>query len=286
MRTPSGTGRRVPPLLATLLTLCGAAAAQERRVADVPFVPTSPETVEAMLDAARPAPGETVYDLGSGDGRIVIAAARRPGVRGVGVELDARLVRESEAAALRAGVADRVRFVREDLFRTDLRDADVVTLFLLPSLNLRLRPRLLRQLRPGARVVSHAFAMGDWEPDSTVAVRPEGGGPGPTVYLWTVPADVRGSWTLAAPDGRRYRLRLEQRFQRVRGTAAMAGRTIPLADVRLAGDRIALTLADTVAGRASPLRLEGRVRDGRMAGSGADGKGWSATRLAPRAGRR
>jgi SAM-dependent methyltransferase len=147
---------------------------------EVPFVPTPPRVVDAMLDLAGVGPGDVVYDLGCGDGRIVIGAARR-GARAVGVDVDAALVAEARDAAARVGVADRVQLRVQDLFGVDLHDATVVTLYLIRRVNLALRPKLLAELRPGARVVSHQFDLGDWEPDRTVVVD------GHPVYLWTMP---------------------------------------------------------------------------------------------------
>ncbi len=138
------------------------------RTPDVIFVPTPREVVDQMLAVARVGKNDVVYDLGSGDGRIVITAAQRFGLRGMGVDLDPDRIQEANANAKQAGVTDRVRFVRQDLFKTDLREASIVTLYLLPRVNLELRPRLFEQLRPGTRVVSHAFSMEDWEPDSVV----------------------------------------------------------------------------------------------------------------------
>lgn len=134
-----------------------------------------------MLDMADVGPGDYVIDLGSGDGRILIAAARDRGARGIGIEIDPVLVREATANAAAAGIADRVTFKAQDLFETPLAEADVVTMFLLPEVNLKLRPRLLAQLKPGARVVSHVFDMGDWRPDETRRVG------GARVHLWTIP---------------------------------------------------------------------------------------------------
>jgi precorrin-6B methylase 2 len=149
---------------------------------EVPFVPTTPEVVEAMLALAGVTGEDTLYDLGSGDGRIVIRAAQRFGTRGVGVDIDPVRVAEARVNARSAGVQDRVEFRQGDLFDTDLGEATVVTLYLLPEVNARLRPKLLAELRPGTRVVSHAFSMGDWEPERTEVVD------GKTLYLWTIPA--------------------------------------------------------------------------------------------------
>ncbi len=154
---------------------------------DVPYVPTRLEIVREMLAMASVGAGDVVYDLGSGDGRIVITAAREHGARGVGYEIDPALVRRAETNARRAGVADRVRFVLGDIFEADLREATVVTLYLLPEINLKLKPKLLAELRPGTRVVSHNYDMGaDWLPDKVRRMSFEGSDH--TVYFWRVPA--------------------------------------------------------------------------------------------------
>jgi SAM-dependent methyltransferase len=149
---------------------------------DVVFVPTPPAVVHAMLEVARVTPQDLVVDLGSGDGRIVIAAAKDFGARAIGIEIDAELIEQARENARRAGVADRVQFLQQNLFEADISRATVVTLYLMPMLNLKLRPRLLRSLEPGTRVVSHAFDMGDWKPDTELAVE------GRHVYFWVVPA--------------------------------------------------------------------------------------------------
>lgn len=171
--------------------LCGAALAiligsalvygQEQKSKDVPYVPTPQVVVDKMLEVAGVTKNDVVYDLGSGDGRIVITAAKKYGVRGVGVDIDPERVKEANANAAQAGVTDRVKFIEQDLFKTDLKEATVVTLYLLPEVNLRLRPKLLQELKPGTRVVSHAFDMGDWRPDQTLHVE------GRTIYYWVIP---------------------------------------------------------------------------------------------------
>ena|SRR5438105_13458433 len=153
----------------------------QTRVPDVRFVATPPEVVDAMLTAARVTSADTVYDLGSGDGRIVIAAAQKYGARGVGIEINPLLVAESNASARAAGVSHLVQFIQGDLFTADIRAATVVTLYLSPSINERLKPRLLRELRPGARIVSHVYDMLGWTADQRVDVD------GRWVFLWTVP---------------------------------------------------------------------------------------------------
>jgi precorrin-6B methylase 2 len=163
---------RLLSALVALVFLSLPAGAQQPAVPglDIHYVPTPEDVVEAMLTLAKVQPGDVVIDLGSGDGRIPIEAARKYGARGIGVELDPALVERARDNAKAAGVADRVTFTQADLFRTDLSDADVVTLYLSPSINLRLRAKLQRELKPGARVVSHRFPIGDWAPDQDLMV--------------------------------------------------------------------------------------------------------------------
>lgn len=152
--------------------------------ADVPYVPTPTSVVDEMLRVAKVSASDRLYDLGSGDGRIVITAAQQYGAQGVGVDVNPELIQQARENANQAGVENRVEFRQQDLFQTDLSQATVVTLYLLPEVNLRLRPKLLRELQPGTRVVSHAFDMGDWEPQQTVQVD------GRTIYYWVVPETV------------------------------------------------------------------------------------------------
>ena len=161
------------------------AAAPPLRGPDVRYEPTEPEVVQTMVKLADVRPGEVVYDLGCGDGRVVIAAVLERGARGVCVDIDPKRIAESRDNARRAGVEDRIVFLNQDLFETAIADADVVMLFLYPDLNLKLRPRLLTELAPGARVVSHWHDMGDWKPQQTVRLR--AAGRGRNIYLWTIP---------------------------------------------------------------------------------------------------
>lgn len=158
-----------------------ASSLQTERRPDVIFVPTRDVVIDAMLKAARVTPADVVYDLGCGDGRIVVAAARL-GARAVGIDIDPQRITEANENAAKHGVTGKATFRQEDLFEADIREATVVTLYLLPSLNVKLRPRLLEQLKPGTRIVSHDFDMGDWAPEETIEVD------GKTVFLWTVPA--------------------------------------------------------------------------------------------------
>ncbi len=167
-----------------LIAFCAAAFVQPQGAVaqdlDVPYVPTSQEVVDAMLELGKVTKDDVLYDLGCGDGRIVVTAARQYGTTGTGVDIDPERIEEANANAREANVADKVKFVEGNLFDVDLSDATVVTLYLLPSVNLKLRPKL-QQLKPGTRIVSHAFDMGDWKPDQTVQVG------GSTIFLWTVP---------------------------------------------------------------------------------------------------
>ena len=159
----------------------GAGVIAQTPGADVHYVPTPDAVVSAMLDLAGVTPADVVYDLGSGDGRIVIEAARKYGARAVGIELDPELNKQAARSALKAGVADKVSFVRADFFKTDLSDASVVTLFLSPNINARLQPKFRRELKPGTRIVSHRFPMPpDWKPDRDLTVK------GTHVFLWTI----------------------------------------------------------------------------------------------------
>jgi SAM-dependent methyltransferase len=151
---------------------------------DVPYVPTSPEVVQAMLKMANVGKGDVVYDLGCGDGRIVVSAVKDFGAKsGVGVDIDPERIREAKHNARKADITHKVAFIEGDLFKTDLREATVVTLYLLPAVNLRLLPKLLEELKPGTRVVSHDFDMGEWKPEKTETVG------GATIYYWTIPQD-------------------------------------------------------------------------------------------------
>ena len=151
------------------------------RTPDVIYVPTPEQVVDAMLNVAKVTKNDVVYDLGCGDGRIVIAAAQKYGARGVGIDIDPQRIEEANANAKKAGVTDRVKFMQADLFTTDISQASVVTLYLLPSLNVKLRPKLMKELKPGTRIVSHAFDMGDWQAEQTLEVD------GRRVYYWTIP---------------------------------------------------------------------------------------------------
>lgn len=171
----------------SLLTGCaGTALAQEAaapaRTPDVPFVPTPQHVVDAMLKLADVKKGDVMYDLGSGDGRLVITAAKQYGVKGTGIDIDPQRIREANENAKKEGVDGQVRFLNQDLFESNFSDATVITLYLLPGINLKLRPKLWKELKPGTRIVSHSFDMGDWAPQKKIDVD------GRVLYFWTIPA--------------------------------------------------------------------------------------------------
>lgn len=228
---------------------------------DVPYVPTPQETVDEMLRLAGVDSDDLVYDLGSGDGRIVITAAKEHGARGVGIDIDPQRIADANENAERAKVTDRVRFIRGDLFDADLSQADAVTLYLLPSVNLRLRPKLLEELRPGTPVVSHDFDMGDWEPDDKVEVGHD------DLFLWIIPAKVDGMWQWNGPDGRPLTAKFEQEFQKFSGTAREGPRALVIRNGRIRGDEISFDLAD---GSGGDARVVGRY-NGRASGNGIRG---------------
>ena len=231
---------------------------------DVVWVPTHQNLVDRMLDMAGATPADTVIDLGSGDGRTVITAAKR-GIKALGIEYNPDMVALSRKNAEAAGVADRATFVNGDIFQTDFSQATVLTLFLLPDLNRRLRPTILT-MKPGTRVVSNTFDMGDWQPDETSNATGEC-----TSYCralkWIVPAKVDGTWRMG--DGE---LSLAQTYQMLSGTLKTGGTSVAISDARMTGEEIVFTAGERrYTGRVSGARMEGKVTGG---GEGS----WSATR--------
>lgn len=233
-----------------------ASLAQERPQ-QAPFITTPEEVVERMLALAGTGPADFVVDLGSGDGRIVIAAAQKFGARGLGVDIDSRLVARSRENARRAGVADRVAFEERDVFRTDLSNASVVTIYLLPGLIDQLQPKLLDELKPGARIVAHAFGMKGWRPDRSermrLARRHEGQGDESTIHLWVVPAQARGEW-----QGGDWRLRVHQNYQEIEVEGTVAGRPLAVKQASLDGTAISFS--------GEGFAFRGRVQGGLMTG--------------------
>lgn len=228
---------------------------------DVPYVPTPNEVVAEMLKIARVTGNDVLYDLGSGDGRIAIAAAREYGTRGVGIEINPQLIQQSRENAQKAGVSDLVQFLQQDLFQTDLRDATVITLYLLPELNQKLRPQLLA-LKPGTRVVSHAFDMGEWKPDQVALVRRPKSVPR-LVYYWIIPANVQGTWqaNVSTPKNaqQRYTIQLSQQFQQVNVTINSNGWDANIAGIKLLGNQLRWNGVQNIQGQPASIQFTGRV---------------------------
>jgi precorrin-6B methylase 2 len=241
---------------------------------DVIWVPTPEGLVTAMLDMAKLTPNDYVIDLGSGDGRIVIAAAKR-GARALGVEYNPDMVELSQSNALKEGVSGKASFMQADIFETDFSQATVLTLYLLPSLNMKLRPKIL-DMRPGTRVVSHAFNMEDWEADQTASVEDR------NAYLWIVPAKVEGSWTWHTATSIA-ELTLRQTFQKIEGSLKMGGRELPLKNAKLEGDQISFSVDES---QATLREYSGRVNASAITGitkvANGTGATWKAERHADR----
>ena len=258
------------------------------QASDVPYVPTPMTVVEAMLDIAKVGPNDFVIDLGSGDGRIVITAAKKYGARGFGVDLDGALVSQARRDAARQGVSDRVEFHARNLFITDIERATVLTSYLFPRVNMALRPRIFNELKPGTRVVSHEFDFGNWQPDAHVHVPVPGkpyGAPSSEVYLWIVPVNAAGTWqwrsgiegVLAESE-----LILDQTFQSIQGSARVRGKASRIHSATLSGDEIALVLVAEANGRELRHELRGRIEGDTIRGtSRVDGLTvrWEATRV-------
>ena len=231
---------------------------------DVIWVPTPQAVVEKMLDLAHVTASDYVIDLGSGDGRTVIAAAKR-GAKARGIEYNPEMVELSKRNAAKERVSNRTTFVKADLFETDLSEATVITMFLLPDINLKLRPKLLA-LKPGTRIVSNSFTMGDWKADDTATVK-EACASYCTALLWIVPARVEGTWQL--DDGR---LKLQQKYQTISGSLDRGGNTVAIANGKLKGDQIMFNADGSL--------YVGRVSGNSMAGTISSGGTWKATRSA------
>ena len=223
---------------------------------DVPYEPSSEEIVKTMLEIAQVGKNDLVYDLGCGDGRIVIAAAQKAGARGVGVDLDPERIKESFENARKANVTDRVWFYQQDLFQADISRATVIMLYLWPEVNLKLRSKLLRELKPGTRVVSHSHSMGSWEPDQSIAAAE-----GHRVYFWVIPANLTGIWEWDMPGEKEHHvLKLSQQFQRVSGTLQLGPDDIPVKSLELKGNRLQFTVERFFKGQIQTLRFIGRVQ--------------------------
>lgn len=251
---------------------------------DVPYVPTRQETVEQMLTTAKVNEHDTVYDLGCGDGRIVITAAKEFGAKGVGIDINPDRISESTENAIEAEVTDRVRFIEQNLFEADISEATVVTLYLLQSVNLRLRPKLFQELKPGTRIVSHDFDMGDWKPDLP---KISNSYEYQTVYFWIMPANVSGTWewTLSAGSvNQQYVLNIYQQFQEVTGTLTAGGSEIPISSIAIAGDRLRFTVDERIGGKQVTQTYEGTAGGNSIAGTvqsntpSSANRSWNANR--------
>jgi len=239
------------------LMTCAALAEQEPRL-DVIYVPTPQEVVDRMLDMAAVKPGDYMIDFGCGDGRMVVSAAKR-GARGYGVDINPVRIREANENAKKAGVTDKVEFKIANLFEEDLSKADVMAMYLLTEINLRLRPKILNDMKPGSRIVSHAFDMGDWEPDRRDTVA------GKNIFFWIVPAKVEGKWVIEGEP--KMTLSLTQQYQMVGGKAEIDGKLADVTGGRLKGTELTFT-------------VDGKTYTGKVSGNTIEGIGanWKATK--------
>jgi SAM-dependent methyltransferase len=273
-------------LLLTALLLCAAVATSGQDLSRLPYVPTPQRVVDAMIDLANVTAADFLIDLGSGDGRTVITAAQKKGASGFGVDINPRLVTLANKNAERAGVADRVRFFERDMFKTDISKASVLMLYVLPDFMAKLRPKILAELQPGARIVAHDYYMEHWHPDQTTTLTvPEkvqiNGTDKAYLYLWIVPAVVKGQWRLVFDTtGKTQPLSItfEQEYQMLSATGEHAGKPMIVEEPALRGDEIsfALTL------RATRYQLHGKVAGDKIEGKAIGGNealGWLARRM-------
>lgn len=229
-----------------------------------------------MLDMGKVGKDDIVYDLGSGDGRLVITAAKKYGASGIGIDIDPKRISEARENAKRAGVEHKVRFLEQDLFKSDFHDATVVTLYLLNELNMRLRPQIFAQLKPGARVVSHAFMMGDWEPDAQKTI--EIGGQSYDTYYWVVPANISGRWKVSGNKGEDlpHTVVVEQKFQKI--TVRAGDSSEVLGEGKMNGATFDLTMNNDASGESRPFHGEINGNTIEATDAGSEEHRWSATR--------
>ncbi|MDH3287381.1 MAG: methyltransferase domain-containing protein [Betaproteobacteria bacterium] len=280
--------------LGGMLLVAGvAAAAFAQDYGDVPYVQTPRNIVDTMLGLAKVRADDYLIDLGSGDGRLVITAAKKYGARGFGVDLDQRLVELGNANAAKAGVADRAVFYQRDLHETDVSPATIVTLYLLPEVNLMIRPKLLATLRAGTRIVSHDYHMGVWAPDDQTELEAPGKTVGSSkrskIFYWVVPGNAAGRWYWTVTrDGKPavFELTLDQTFQKLAGTLTIGARRASLESVTLEGDRIALVGASEAGSSRTRYEFSGRIVSHVIEGQGRIIRGeqrqalsWNAARI-------
>ncbi|MFC1541715.1 SAM-dependent methyltransferase [Candidatus Latescibacterota bacterium] len=253
---------------------------------DVRYEPTSYEIVDQMLELANVTGDDILYDLGCGDGRIVITAAKRFGTRGIGIDMDPVRIKESRENAVKAEMTGRVRFIEQNLFESNISEATVVTLYLLPWVNLKLRPKLFNDLKPGTRIVSHEHYMGEWLPDRKLELK--SGGRIHDVYFWILPANVSGmwEWTMTRSNEKlSYKLNLSQNFQNVSGDITIGGTPVQITDITLVGNRIQFTYEDNIGGQSENYKFDGLVNNNSIegkiqliSGSSSRENKWSARR--------
>jgi SAM-dependent methyltransferase len=246
---------------------------QPARKPDIHFVPTPQALVEEMLATANVQKGEKVYDLGCGDGRIVITAAKKYGANGTGIDIDPKRIREATENAKNAGMQDQVKFLKADLFESDFKDADVISLYLLTTLNRKLRPKILAETRPGTRIVSHAFTMGEWEPDAEKTVE------GSTMYYWVVPANLSGTWNVKGEGKPKVdTVTIDQNFQKISGTVQVDGKSLKIGDGKITGEKFTFTVEPTEGGQ--PMKITGQIKGDQIEASaeGEPAAKWTAQR--------
>jgi len=262
-------------LFISVVIVCTTANAQHcENEYDVPFVPTKQKIVDIMLKTAKVNKNDILYDLGCGDGRIVITAAKKFGARGVGIDINPERISESRENAAKEGVEDKVQFIEQDLFEANIREATVVSLYLLPSVNLKLRPKLFRELKPGTRMVSHDFNMGEWEPDQSLNFDNDYDiqydFDNHNVYFWILPANVSGTWEWTMSSGaeqNHHYLHLNQKFQKLKGNLTEGESKISLKNITIKGDSLHFVCEQYINGEKTIRTYTGFVNDDTITGN-------------------
>jgi len=260
--------RLIPASILLTLVLAPAFRAGQQKQLDVPYVPTKFPVVDEMLKMADIQKTDVVYDLGCGDGRLIIGAAQKYGARGIGYDIDPERIKESLENAQKAGVTNLVKFYEQDLFTADFHEASVMTLYLLTSVNLKLRPKMLKELRPGTRIVSHNFGMGEWKPDQSSSVMVDD--ISHEVYMWVIPANVSGTWTWTAGEpkpGLKGEMDVQQLFQQITPSFKIGGRAAVAREVSLKGDHLKFVLDLPFHGGTVPAAFEAKIGGHSLAGT-------------------
>jgi len=255
-------------LVFSFLALAAAYGLAQEVHLDVPFVPTRYPVVDEMLRMAKVTKHDIVYDLGCGDGRILVTAAQRFGARGVGYDIDPERIKECHENAEKAGVTDKVKFILGDLFQADFHEATVMPMYLLPSVNLKLRPKIFRELKPGSRVVSHDFSMENWTPDAHTTV--EDDEMTHEVYLWIVPANVSGSWTWTTGEGGdalRFAMEVTQLYQVAEAKVTVNGSSAAVKDMKIDGENVDFAVDGKAAGKSVSFTFAGKASKDRISGT-------------------